>query len=91
MRHLTRTCDTERRHALVELLSRPDPTDVKRGHRIILEGCPHRHVQLPRLAAAYVQAKLLELRDCDALGDALPAAVAATATDSVVTTPNPIT
>jgi hypothetical protein len=59
--------DMERRRALVELLARPEALDQRRRHRLILEGRPDRHQQLPRLASAYVQAKLLELRDRQAL------------------------
>jgi hypothetical protein len=59
--------DIHRREALCELLSMRDPFDALRGHRLVLEGRPDRHDQLPRLAAVYTQAKLSELRDRAAL------------------------
>jgi hypothetical protein len=52
-----------RRQALIELLSRPDPPDLHRGHRRIFEGRSDRHHLLPYLASAFVQARLLELRE----------------------------
>ena len=55
--------DRERRLALTELVLKADPLDKIRRHRIVCAGSPDRHAQLPRLAAAYVQAKLLELHD----------------------------
>lgn len=61
------TPDLERRQALIELLAQPEASDQFRRHRVLLEGRPDRHEQLPRLASAYVQAKLVELRDRQAL------------------------
>lgn len=55
--------DLERRLAMIELLSRPDPFDALRIHRRVLEGRADRHTQLPRLASAYVQGRLLEMRE----------------------------
>jgi hypothetical protein len=52
--------DIERRAALTESMLRADPLDAVRRHRIVCDGSPDRHMQLPRLAAAYVQAKLVE-------------------------------
>jgi hypothetical protein len=57
------TADIERRQAIVDLLSIPDPAPLRRGHRFVLPGKPDRHQQLPLLAAAFVQQKLLELRE----------------------------
>jgi hypothetical protein len=54
-----------RRLALYELLTTPDPPDLHRGHVQTLEGKPDRHQLVPRLAAAFVQAKLLEMRQDD--------------------------
>jgi hypothetical protein len=61
--------DVHRREALCELLSMHDAFDALRGHRLVLEGRPDRHNQLPRLASVYMQAKLNELRDRAALRD----------------------
>jgi hypothetical protein len=55
--------DIERRLALAELLARPDPPDLQRGHRLLFEGRPDRFERLPYLAAAFVQARLLDLRE----------------------------
>jgi hypothetical protein len=55
--------DIERRVALAELLARPDPPDLRCGHRLLLEGRPDRFERLPYLAAALVQARLLDLRE----------------------------
>jgi len=49
--------------ALCELLTTPDPPDLHRGHVARLEGKPDRHQIVPRLAAAFVQSKLLEMRE----------------------------
>jgi hypothetical protein len=49
--------------ALCELLTTPDPPDLHRGHVPRLEGKPDRHQIVPRLAAAFVQSKLLEMRE----------------------------
>jgi len=55
--------DIERRQALCELLSLPDSPDLHRGHRRMLEGRPDRHQLVPQLTSAFIQAKLLELRE----------------------------
>ena len=55
--------DIERRAALTELILKVDPLDAVRRHRVVFTGSPDRHTQLPRLAAAYVQAKLVERFD----------------------------
>lgn len=53
--------DTDRRQALVDLLSLPDSPDLHRGHRLTVEGRSDRYQLLPYLAASFVQAKLVEL------------------------------
>ncbi|MGE0449876.1 MAG: hypothetical protein AB7Q29_09875 [Vicinamibacterales bacterium] len=55
--------DLARRQALYELLAEPDPPDLHRGFVRRLEGKPDRHAQLPLLAATFVQARLLDIRD----------------------------
>jgi hypothetical protein len=60
------TADIERRQAIVDLLSIPDSAHLRRGHRLVLPGKPDRHQQLPLLAAAFVQQKLLELGEREA-------------------------
>ena len=57
--------DVERRVALAVLLAQPDPPELHRGSRTLLEGRPDRHQVVPDLTAAYVQAKLLEWRERD--------------------------
>ena len=52
--------DIERRAALTELMSKRDPVDEVCRHRLVFDGSPNRHLQLPRLAAAYVQAQLVQ-------------------------------
>jgi hypothetical protein len=59
--------DIERRQAIVELLSMPDSPDLHRSHRLTVEGRPDRHQLVPQLAAAFVQARLLDLREREAL------------------------
>ncbi|MGE3957746.1 MAG: hypothetical protein AB7H96_13585 [Vicinamibacterales bacterium] len=61
--------DLVRRQALYELLAAPDPPDLHRGYVRVLEGKPDRHAQLPLLAAKFVQARLLEIRERAPLGD----------------------
>lgn len=51
---------SERRQALIELLSLPDSPDLRRGHRLTIEGRADRHQILPRLAAAFVQQYLMD-------------------------------
>ena len=55
--------DLERRQAVCELLALPDAPDLRRGHRWILEGRPDRFRLVSQLAATFIQAKLLELRE----------------------------
>ena len=55
--------DIERRLALVELLAQPDPPELRRGYRLRLAGSPDRYALVPRLTAAFVQAKLLALHE----------------------------
>src|SRR3954464_1322712 len=55
--------DLVRRQALYELLAEPDPPDLHRGYVRRLDGKPDRHAQLPLLAAKFVQARLLEIRE----------------------------
>jgi hypothetical protein len=60
--------DIERQLALMELLSRPDSPDLRRGARRTLAGCPERYALVPQLTAAFVQAKLLDLSERDVAG-----------------------
>lgn len=53
--------EIEKRHALIALLSLPDSPDLRRGHRLTLEGRADRHRILPRLAATFVQQHLVDL------------------------------
>ena len=55
--------DMERRQAVYELLALPDAPELRRGHRQVLEGSPERYRLVPQLAATFIQAKLLELRE----------------------------
>jgi hypothetical protein len=55
--------DIQRRLAIAELLAQPDPPELRRGHRLRLDGKPERYDQVPRLSAAFVQAKLLALHE----------------------------
>jgi len=55
--------DLARRQAIYDLLAEPDPPDLHRGFVRRLEGKPDRHAQLPLLAAKFVQARLLEIRE----------------------------
>jgi hypothetical protein len=55
--------DVQRRLAIAELLAQPDPPELRRGHRLRLEGKPDRYALLPLLAAVFVQDKLLALSD----------------------------
>jgi hypothetical protein len=49
--------------ALYALLAAPDPPELHRGFTLRLEGKPDRYLQLSRLANAWVQMKLLEVRE----------------------------
>jgi len=53
----------ERRTAIAELLAKPDPPELRRGHRLRLHGKPERYSQIPILSACYVQAQLLALHE----------------------------
>ena len=55
--------DFERRLAIVELLAHPDPPELRRGHRLRLEGKPDRYSLVQSVSAVYVQKKLLELQE----------------------------
>jgi hypothetical protein len=55
--------DLVRRQAIYDLLAEPDPPDLHRGFVRRLDGKPDRHAQLPLLAAKFVQARLLEIRE----------------------------
>ena len=57
------TIDLERRLALVELLNKPDPPELKRGSRRCFYGKPERFALLPILAALFVQNRLLQSED----------------------------
>lgn len=59
--------NSERQQAIVDLLSLPDPPDLRRSHRLTVEGSPDRHQLLPALAAVFVQARMLELQEREAL------------------------
>ena len=52
--------DLAKRQALIDLLSLPDTPDIRRGHRLTMEGHPDRFDLLPRLAASFVQQHMLE-------------------------------
>ena len=65
--------DIQRREAVCELLSMPDPFDALRRHRLVLEGRPDRYDQIPQITAVYVQTKLSGLRDRAALRADAPA------------------
>ena len=53
--------DIQRRLAIADLLTQPDPPEMRRGNRICLPGKPERFDLVPRLSAVFVQAKLLAL------------------------------
>jgi hypothetical protein len=55
--------DIQRRLAIAELLTQPDPPEMRRGNRICLPGKPERFDLVPRLSAVFVQAKLLALHE----------------------------
>ena len=68
--------DVARRVAIAELLAQPDPPELRRGHRLRLEGKPDRFDLVPMLAAAFVQAKLLALEERRAQTGSMSADVA---------------
>lgn len=54
--------EIERRLAISELLTQPDPPDMpRRAHRRTCAGKPERYELVPLLSAAFVQGKLLAL------------------------------
>jgi hypothetical protein len=55
--------DMERRLAIAALLAQPDPPELRRAHRLRLPGKPERFELVPRLSAAFVQARLLALHE----------------------------
>jgi hypothetical protein len=61
--------DLERRLAIAELLAHPDPPELRRGHRLRLEGKPDRYSLVQHLCALFVQKKLIELQDQRAAAD----------------------
>ena len=60
--------DFERRQAIAELLAQPDPPELRRGHRLRVEGKADRFAMVQTIAAAYVQARLLALQERRAAG-----------------------
>jgi hypothetical protein len=52
-----------RRQALVELLSRPDSPDLRRGHHLTVEGRPDRHGVVAELASIFIQRHKVELEE----------------------------
>lgn len=59
----------ERRLAIAELLTHPDPPELRRGHRLRFEGKPDRYSLVQHLSAVFVQTKLVELHDQRAAAD----------------------
>ena len=55
--------NVERLEAMTALLAQSDETDALRRHHKVTEGRPDRFTMLPGLAAAYVQSRLLALRE----------------------------
>lgn len=55
--------NAQRRLAIAELLEQPDPPELRRGHRMRVEGKPERFALLPALSAMYIQAQLLALEE----------------------------
>jgi hypothetical protein len=53
----------ERSLAICELLSLPDPPELRRGHVLRLSGKPERFAQIPELTSAFVQSRLLALEE----------------------------
>lgn len=53
----------ERQQALIDLLSRPDSPDLRRGHRRTVEGRADRHLMLAGLAASFVQWHMMQLEE----------------------------
>jgi hypothetical protein len=73
---VTMELDVARRVAIAKLLAQPDPPELRRGHRLRLEGKPNRFDLVPILAAVFVQAKLLALEERRAQIGSTPADVA---------------
>ena len=60
--------DAQRRLAIAELLSRPDPPDLqRRSHHLRIEGKPDRYALVATLVAAFVQKRLLAAQERRAL------------------------
>ena len=58
--------DAERRQALFDLLSLPDPPELRhRGHRTTVEGRSNRFQQLSYLTSTFVQSKRIEWEEYD--------------------------
>ena len=55
--------DVRRRLAIAELLDQPDPPELRRGHRLRIEGKAERFAMLTKLSALYVQARLIALEE----------------------------
>lgn len=55
--------DTERRQALIDLMSLADAPEMRRGHHRTLEGRADRHLMLRDLAARFVQWHMIELEE----------------------------
>ena len=53
----------ERSLAICELLSLPDPPELRRGHVLRLGGKPERFARIPELTSAFVQSRLLALEE----------------------------
>ena len=70
---MTTQGDIHRREALCELVRMRDPFDAQRRHRVVCEGRPDRHAQIPRLAAIHIQTRMIELGDRAALREDIPA------------------
>jgi hypothetical protein len=56
--------------AIAELLDQPDPPELRRGHRLRVEGKAERFAMLTELSAMYVQAKLIALEERRSAADA---------------------
>lgn len=55
--------DMIRRQAIADLLAIPDAPDLRRGHRITVEGSPDRYRQIQYLASVFIQTKLVALQE----------------------------
>jgi hypothetical protein len=61
--------DMIRRQAIAELLAIPDTPDLRRGHRITVEGRPDRYRQISYLASVFIHTKLVALHERDSVAD----------------------